>query len=322
MLLLPSDTVTDDSPRSIATSTSPIEMEIPSSQLSVRSSIEKLTISANFAQFCKGWRNGTEKLREIQIVSNYNSNEQNIINYKGQFILGKSNSKNDIYDANQNLIDVTVPPFIKQIASGAFYHCNYNIKIEKQSLLELIDDYAFSENTVLEDIFIPSHVKKIGDHAFYYCTNLKRVEFNENSNLESIGRLSFAHSLIENFVVPPKVTRIGELAFSMCSYLKRIEMPENLKIKELERYTFTSAALESILIPSYVEIIGDNVFTNCKFLKKVEFSANSKLKIIGENAFKQSAIESIEIPMHVTKIPKFVSFNSSTKKENNSSIAG
>ena len=90
-------------------------------------------------------------------------------------------------------------------------------------------------------------------------------------------------------------------------------MPENLKIKELERYTFTSTALESILIPSYVEIIGDNVFTNCKFLKKVEFSANSKLKIIGENAFKQSAIESIEIPMHVTKIPKFVSFNSSTK---------
>ena len=112
-----------------------------------------------FTQFCKGWRNGTEKLREIQIVSNNNSNEQNIINYKDQFILGKSDSKNDIYDvllfANQNLIDVTVPPFIKQIASGAFYHCNYNIKIEKQSLLELIDDYAFSENTVLEDIFIP-----------------------------------------------------------------------------------------------------------------------------------------------------------------------
>lgn len=271
----------------------------------LRSSIEKLTIPSTFVQFCKGWRNGTEKLSEIQIVSN-NNNNPNIINYKDQFILGKSNSKNDTYDvllfANQNLVNVKVPPLIKQIASGAFYHCNYNIKIEKHSLLELIDDYAFSENNVLEEIFIPSHVKKIGDHAFCYCENLKRVEFNENSNLESIGRLSFAHSLIENFVVPPKVTRIGELAFSMCSHLRRIEMPENLKIKELERYTFTSTALESISIPSCVEIIGDNVFTYCKYLKKVEFSANSKLKIIGENAFQESAIESIEIPMHVTKI--------------------
>ena len=185
----------------------------------LRSKISKLAIPSSFSKFMKGWCTRANLLKDIQILE---SNERNIISYKNEFILGKSNPKNEQFDvllfANRNITEAIIPSFIKQIGCNAFSSCFHmnSVKFEDNSELEYIDDFAFTDSYSLKEISIPLHVKRIGDYSFFYCKKLVNVEFDLNSKLESIGKSSFQQTFIKSIVIPPKVTRIGELAFSEC----------------------------------------------------------------------------------------------------------
>ena len=77
-----------------------------------------------------------------------------------------------------------------------------------------IGTYAFYECTGINTVTIPRNVYTIGENAFSDCTNLKRVEFEENSNLNSLEDYVFGFcNMLEYVFVPASVKYITKYAF-------------------------------------------------------------------------------------------------------------
>ena len=57
-----------------------------------------------------------------------------------------------------------------------------NVKFEVYSQLEIIDQYAFYRSKI-DEIVIPKSTKIIGKCSFSECSQLKKVEFKQNSKL-------------------------------------------------------------------------------------------------------------------------------------------
>ena len=174
------------------------------------------------------------------------------------------------------------------------------------------------QDTAIESILITSKVQKIELLAFEDCHNLKRIEFNENSELESIDNFAF-ESLIESITIPSKTTDINFMLFKSTPKLKKNFVNENNTIfndyenefligksdlnndeydrlvfasrniikatilsfiKEISSYSFSECKIESIEIPSNVTKIGAGAFFICKQLNQIEFENNSNLKML------------------------------------------
>ena len=73
-------------------------------------------------------------------------NQENIIYYENQFIIGKSYHKSGIFDIHvfphQDIETAIIPPFIKQILPYAFIECEKHKKVEftNDSNLRLINN--------------------------------------------------------------------------------------------------------------------------------------------------------------------------------------
>ncbi len=131
---------------------------------------------------------------------------------------------------------------------GTFSGCTSlkSVEFEKGSRLETIGDLAFTGCTSLESITIPASVTEIGASAnigvsvnmgeldwystiiyaggtFSGCTSLKSVEFEENSQLKSIGVRVFEDcTSLANITIPNGVTKINMEAFSRCTDITSI----------------------------------------------------------------------------------------------------
>ena len=78
---------------------------------------------------------------------------------------------------------VTIPYFIEHICTSAFNCCKLRkVEIERNSQFRIIDENAFSES-LIEIISIPSKVEIIKEESFYLCQNLKKVEFESESEI-------------------------------------------------------------------------------------------------------------------------------------------
>lgn len=71
-------------------------------------------------------------------------------------------------------------------------------------------------------------------YAFYGCGLLNIVEFDEDSELESIGAQSFEKSCFAGLSIPPSVQKISKDAFSNCHFLRLIEFHENSKLDSFD----------------------------------------------------------------------------------------
>ncbi|KAK8892687.1 hypothetical protein M9Y10_029927 [Tritrichomonas musculus] len=67
--------------------------------------------------------------------------------------------------------------------------------------------------------------------AFANCHNLKRIEFNPDSELQKIKEKAFYLSPIQSISFPPKLTKIGTYAFFIYSHIQIIENNEYSQIK-------------------------------------------------------------------------------------------
>ena len=182
----------------------------------------------------------------------------------------------------------------------SYYESNFIIgKTNKES--SKFDILHFSRRDI-ETANIPSFIKRIDSYAFDKCIGLQKVEFDEDSELESIGDLAFSRTFIERISIPPNVTRIGECCFSSCRLLKCIQFSEHSKLNSIEKATFSCSAIESIIIPSCVTRICQFAFSSCYGLEKVVFSKDSELKTIEKDAFCNSAVSTIKIPSSVVEL--------------------
>lgn len=140
------------------------------------------------------------------------------------------------------------------IGADAFNSVSTLRKIEFPSKLAFIGDNAFAATYLSDELVIPASVQKIGENAFRYLNyNLKKVTFENDSRLKSIGAY----------------------AFSSCYSLNEINLPEGLEL--IGNYAFSNCEdLRYVFIPSTVSEIGLHVFSNDSEIENIEVSSENE----------------------------------------------
>lgn len=143
------------------------------------------------------------------------------------------------------LTSIKIPASVKSIGINAFYKTDdassnlTTVEFEEGSVLETIGEYAFGGCYKLKGVKIPASVKSIGKFAFSAwgkapgetdeSSSLITVEFEENSQLETIGNAAFQDcKSLTRIVIPEGVKNIGSSAFLGCSALEYAEIPSTV----------------------------------------------------------------------------------------------
>lgn len=139
---------------------------------------------------------------------------------------------------------VRLPGTLRLLGAGVFKWRVGLRKIELPDGLESIGCSCFVE-TKLEEITIPKSVICIYREAFYRCHLLKRVIFQEGSELERIETRAFGETALEHFEVPDSLQVLSTGAFCGCAGLARVELPRPPIWIEADRlgyrYTFPAS---------------------------------------------------------------------------------
>ena len=219
-----------------------------------------------------------------------------IVNDTGELIItytdGTTQNLGKLKDADGNdLIDENPQglQFLKQddgtyaVAVGDAKYLN-NITIPatyKGGAVVRIAKEGFKNCPNLEAITIPASVIAIDDYAFQLCSSLTTVNFDENSQLTTIGRSAFNACGLISITLPESTTTIVANAFCFCSSLTSVIFSGD----------------------SQLATINDNAFLGCSSLTSIVFGENCQLTAIGAETFSGcSSLTSIAIPDSVTTI--------------------
>lgn len=117
---------------------------------------------------------------------------------------------------------------------------NISKVIIRESIVKVQSSIAYN-NDKITSVFFPSSLKIIGDSAFEYCSNLSKIKFAKDSQLEIIENQAFLLCMLSGKIVfPPKLKLIGKYAFMMNSKLK-----EAVFQKSKEQIKFCLRAFDS-----------------------------------------------------------------------------
>lgn len=125
---------------------------------------------------------------------------------------------------------------------------------------------------------IPETVKRIGSMCFSRCTNLKRIDFDENSKLEFIEHTAFANTALEKFVFPNRVEEIPCNCFEGCQQLRSIVLGDNSRLRSVKDYAFYGVP-DDLNVHAPGELIDRLMITfkqakvNCKFVATSDYTA-------------------------------------------------
>lgn len=120
--------------------------------------------------------------------------------------------------------------------------------------------------------------------------NIKTVEFEEGSQLQTLGKNAFYFCPAQEYALPDTVTSIGEEAF-MYSGILSFVVPS--KVKGIEKNLFYHSSLESITFNQTETDIGDYAFaySNIK-----EASVPQSVTSIGKDTFENTPISKVTLP--------------------------
>ena len=201
------------------------------------------------------------------------------------------------------------------------------------SATEMTCEVADNRGLTAEKITIPAKVNgfsvmRVGDLAFTSNTNLQVVTFDEDSQLEYIGKWAFSGSSLKEFLMPKGVKEMGEAPFKSCDELETFRFSSALASipngffannKSLKTVTWTSnptiksipyrafancESLETIEIPASVTSIGESAFASCSSLKSITLPAN--LTSIDYEAFAWSGLTEVTLPDNLKTLGGYV----------------
>ena len=89
-------------------------------------------------------------------------------------------------------------------------------------------------------------------NSFHDNKNIKKNQFDKNSELKTIGKSAFSHSKIESISIPSKVSKIEKSAFKDCKNLKEVEFQVSSELQLIGKSSFEGSSIENILIPPLV----------------------------------------------------------------------
>lgn len=195
-----------------------------------------------------------------------------------------------------NLKSITIPKSVTTIGCGAFYNAGLTtVTFEENSQLEelpgyiyyqMVDSYgsihchyyedstgrpeaysigAFAK-TEISSIILPASIKIIGDGVFASCKSLKKVTFEENSQLTSIGKKAFKDCDLSSITIPKDLEIIGESAFANNVNLKIINFEANSKLTNVDDRAFIKCGAINYVYAQNVtnlQRLGRRVFEDC-----------------------------------------------------------
>lgn len=120
--------------------------------------------------------------------------------------------------------------------------------------------------------------------------NIKTVEFEEGSQLQTLGKNAFYFCPAQEYALPDTVTSIGEEAF-MYSGILSFAVPS--KVKRIEKNLFYHSSLESITFNQTETDIGDYAFAHSNIK---EASVPQSVTNIGKDTFENTPISKVTLP--------------------------
>ena len=122
---------------------------------------------------------------------------------------------------------------------------------------------SFEDCTTLESIVIPAKVKSIAERAFTNCTSLISVEFEDGTQLGSIGNYALLGTSITTFTVPKTVYLTNWQAFCAIDTLTELifESGRERPIKIGGALVQNSTNVKRIVYPKEIEYFGKNIYT-------------------------------------------------------------
>lgn len=121
---------------------------------------------------------------------------------------------------------------------------------------ELFDFLIFASRDI-NHAFIPSCIKHICSYSFGHCKKLIKIDFAEDSNLESIGDNVFEQSGISRITIPRSVYKLSRYSFISCSNLKTIEFLGE-RLDSCFHFTKTNFKLILVSFPNLNELAVDD----------------------------------------------------------------
>lgn len=255
--------------------------------------------------------------------------------------------------SNCDITSAILPSTLVHLGNHAFYQCKklemvtFKKNGEGKSALEIIDNYAFNycealgavttevdgkTQAVDTAIVIPASVKKIGDQAFSRAY-VAKIQFEEGSLLETIGKQAFYYSKIKEIDLPAGVTTLGEDLFSNAEALTKLTIPD--AITEFDAYDllFKCTSLKAINVyetnPNFKSVdgvlfdksgetlvgypfgkVGSTTIVDGEEKTLDYYQVPSGVKTIAANAFAENpAVKGVIIPNTVTDFGNKAFFN-------------
>lgn len=166
---------------------------------------------------------------------------------------------------------------------------------------------AFYGCTSLKKVVIPNTFTQLGNYTFYNCSSLANVEFEIDSQLETLGNYSIRGcTALKSIAIPDSVTSIGAYAFSGCSNLEAVHIGE--KVKTINTHAFSNcSSLKSIHIPASVTGIANGaVFQSCSSLETITVDSNNTVYDSRSNSIVTTSSNTLLVGSNTTVIPNTV----------------
>ena len=112
----------------------------------------------------------------------------------------------------------------------------------------------YSNRALITTVNIGAGVTKLTTNAFCGCSNLKSVNFAENSSLQMLGGSAFKNCIsLESIDLPDGLTTISGNAFKYCRNLREVYLPDTVSNIDGLAFTGLSGITFSVASGSYAE---------------------------------------------------------------------
>ena len=156
--------------------------------------------------------------KRVIVASEYNDGEHGLKPVSGTY---SDYYPHDYGFANTDVNEVYLPSSITSIGGTTFAYCHDLRFVAIPKEVTRIGSYAFYYSGI-KSIEIPNKVTNIDYNAFQNCSNLKSINFEDNSLLSSIGQSAFSGVGLSSIIIPSSVTSIGSGVFNYCNNLNTV----------------------------------------------------------------------------------------------------
>ena len=128
-----------------------------------------------------------------------------------------------------------------------FQCINNGILIGKSQVNIDVFDTLILVCTSIKELKIPTYIKYIKKSCCSY-KNVHSTEFQNDSQLQTIGDYSFSNTPIKSMTIPSSCVNIGEHAFNYCKNLKKISFAPDSKLYIKGKKSLYNTSMVSLFI--------------------------------------------------------------------------